>query len=138
MSGGTNRNLGGFVGLSEDTRRNIEQDRLNGLAAGEKQVLDLSLRREVGNLAGSSSAMQQILLLIRQVAPTSAPVLICGESGTGKELVARMIHQCSPRSESPFVAINAAAVTRDSDGERVIRPRERSVYGSRGALGRLL
>ncbi|MGD0772726.1 MAG: sigma-54 dependent transcriptional regulator [Candidatus Solibacter sp.] len=71
---------------------------------------DLSLRGVLGSLVGTSPAMQQIFSLIRQVAPTSAPVLICGESGTGKELVAREIHNCSPRSEGPFVAINAAAL----------------------------
>ena len=54
--------------------------------------------------------MLQTFSLIRQVAPTSAPVLIRGESGTGKELVAREIHKCSARSDGPFVAINAAAL----------------------------
>jgi transcriptional regulator with PAS, ATPase and Fis domain len=54
--------------------------------------------------------MLQTFSLIRQVAPTSAPVLIRGESGSGKELVAREIHKCSPRSDGPFVAINAAAL----------------------------
>jgi DNA-binding NtrC family response regulator len=54
--------------------------------------------------------MQEVFSLIRQVGPTSAPVLICGESGTGKELVAREIHNCSPRSNGPFVAINSAAL----------------------------
>ena len=71
---------------------------------------DLSLRGVLGDLVGTSHAMQQIFTLIRQVAPTSAPVLICGESGTGKELVAREIHKYSPRSEGPFIAINAAAL----------------------------
>jgi DNA-binding NtrC family response regulator len=71
---------------------------------------DLSLRGVLGNLVGVSPAMQKIFSLIRQVGPTSAPVLICGESGTGKELVAREIHKCSPRGDGPFVAVNAAAL----------------------------
>ena len=76
----------------------------------EELKRDLSLRGVLGDLVGTSPAMQQIFSLIRQVAPTSAPVLICGESGTGKELVAREIHKCSPRGDGPFVAINAAAL----------------------------
>jgi DNA-binding NtrC family response regulator len=71
---------------------------------------DLKLRGVLGDLVGTSRAMQQIFSLIRQVGPTSAPVLICGQSGTGKELVAREIHKCSLRSKGPFVAINAAAL----------------------------
>ncbi len=71
---------------------------------------DLSLRGVLGDLVGTSPAMHQIFALIRQVGPTSAPVLICGESGTGKELVAREIHKCSPRADGPFVAVNAAAL----------------------------
>ena len=71
---------------------------------------DLSVRGVLGDMVGTSAAMQQIFSLIRQVAPTSAPVLIRGESGTGKELVAREIHRCSPRGEGPFVAVNAAAL----------------------------
>ena len=76
----------------------------------EELKRDLSLRGVLGDLVGVSPAMQQIFSLIRQVAPTSAPVLIRGESGTGKELVAREIHKCSPRCDGPFVAINAAAL----------------------------
>jgi DNA-binding NtrC family response regulator len=71
---------------------------------------DLSLRGVLGDLVGTSPAMQQIFSFIRQVAPAGAPVLIRGESGTGKELVAREIHRCSPRGDGPFVAINAAAL----------------------------
>ena len=64
----------------------------------------------LGELVGTSLAMQGIFSTIRQVAPTSAPVLICGETGTGKELVAREIHKLSPRGDGPFVAINAAVL----------------------------
>jgi DNA-binding NtrC family response regulator len=76
----------------------------------EELKRDLSLRGVLGDLVGVSPAMQRIFSLIRQVAPTSAPLLILGESGTGKELVAREIHKCSPRCDGPFVAINAAAL----------------------------
>ena len=76
----------------------------------EELQRDLSIRGVLGDLVGTSPAMQQIFSLIRQVAPTPAPVLIGGESGTGKELVAREIHKCSRRGDGPFVAINCAAL----------------------------
>ena len=71
---------------------------------------ELRVRGVLGDLVGASPAMQEIYSIIRQVAPTSAPVLICGETGTGKELVAREIHRLSPRGDGPFVAVNAAAL----------------------------
>jgi len=70
----------------------------------------LTLHGVLGDLVGISPSMQEVFSVIRQVAPTSAPVLICGETGTGKELVAREIHKFSARSDGPFVAINAAAL----------------------------
>ncbi len=63
-----------------------------------------------GSLVGSSRKMQEIFRLVEMVAPSTASVLITGESGTGKELVARTIHQHSPRKDKPFVAINCAAI----------------------------
>ncbi|HVN27661.1 MAG TPA: sigma-54 dependent transcriptional regulator [Candidatus Binataceae bacterium] len=65
---------------------------------------------KLGPMIGQSRAMQQVMVLIKQVAPTSASVLIRGESGTGKEVVARTIHELSPRAQGPFVAINCAAL----------------------------
>ncbi|MGC4049015.1 MAG: sigma-54 dependent transcriptional regulator [Paludibaculum sp.] len=71
----------------------------------------LSEQGVLGNLVGGSDVMQRIFSLIRQVAPTRATVLITGESGTGKELAPRAIHDCSPRRDNPFIAINCAALT---------------------------
>ncbi len=74
------------------------------------------LRRRVqevwgsGNLVGKSRSMQEVYRLIDLAAPTTAPVLISGESGTGKELVARRLHELSPRSKGPFVAVNCSAI----------------------------
>jgi DNA-binding NtrC family response regulator len=76
----------------------------------EERGRDQDLHAGLGDLVGTSPAMRQIFSLIRQVAPTSAPVLICGESGTGKDLVAREVHRCSSRAEGPFIAVNAAAL----------------------------
>jgi DNA-binding NtrC family response regulator len=64
----------------------------------------------LGQLRGSSRKMQEIFRLIDLVAPSTASVLITGASGTGKELVARTIHQLSPRRDRTFVAINCAAI----------------------------
>lgn len=61
-------------------------------------------------LLGQSPALAQVRELIRKVARTQATVLIHGESGTGKELVARAIHQASPRAQGPFIRVNCAAI----------------------------
>ena len=77
---------------------------------------NLALRRQLrekgsfGRIVGNSRKMRQIYQVIEQAAPTPAAVLIIGESGTGKELVAQTIHQLSPRTDAPFVAINCAAI----------------------------
>jgi len=62
-------------------------------------------------VVGNSQAMHSVIERLRQVAPTSATVLITGESGTGKELVAKAIHVNSPRRAKPFVPLNCAALS---------------------------
>jgi two-component system response regulator PilR (NtrC family) len=65
------------------------------------------------NIIGKSPAIQKVFELIKLVAPTKSTVLIQGESGTGKELVAKAIHQLSPRSKYPFVAVNSGSMPPD-------------------------
>ncbi len=64
----------------------------------------------LARIAGESVAMQQVRSLIEKVARSMAPVLVQGESGTGKELVARAIHETSPRGAMPFIAVNCGAI----------------------------
>jgi two-component system response regulator PilR (NtrC family) len=61
-------------------------------------------------MAGQSSAMHQVRALVEKVARSMAPVLVNGESGTGKELVARAIHEVSPRAGQPFMPVNCSAI----------------------------
>ena len=64
----------------------------------------------LSRLIGGSSAMRSLRGQLSQIAPTAATVLLHGESGTGKELIARAIHEQSPRAQGAFIAINCAAV----------------------------
>jgi DNA-binding NtrC family response regulator len=82
---------------------------------GTRVELEVTRRKlrdtgSLGSLVGPSKKMQEIFRLIEMVAPSTASVLITGASGTGKELVARNIHDLSPRRSKPFVAINCAAI----------------------------
>ncbi|HEX4487673.1 MAG TPA: sigma-54 dependent transcriptional regulator, partial [Terriglobales bacterium] len=82
---------------------------------GTKVELEVTRRKlrdtgSLGSLVGASKKMQEIFRLIEMVAPSTASVLITGASGTGKELVARTVHELSPRRNKPFVPINCAAI----------------------------
>ena len=81
----------------------------------EAEVNDLKAQLDekygLGNIVGSSLAMQRVFRMVRQAAPTDATVLLEGPSGTGKELVARAIHNLSPRAKGPFVAVELAAIS---------------------------
>src|SRR2546421_581224 len=82
---------------------------------GTRAELELTRRKlrdagSLGSLIGPSKKMQEIFHLIEMVAPSTASVLITGASGTGKELVARTVHELSPRRNKPFIPINCAAI----------------------------
>ncbi|RKP49537.1 sigma-54-dependent Fis family transcriptional regulator [Trinickia fusca] len=95
--------------LIETVRRALERRRL------ERE--NVALRRElaqrdalVPGIIGRSMAMDEVRRLIVNVAPTDAPVLINGDTGAGKELIARSLHELSPRRAKPFVAVNCGAL----------------------------
>ncbi|WP_118181861.1 sigma-54-dependent transcriptional regulator [Paraburkholderia phosphatilytica] len=95
--------------LIETVRRALERRTL---------VLEnLALRRELAEqgtvaprIIGRSPAIEQVRRLIANVAPTDAPVLINGDTGAGKELIARSLHELSPRRDKPFIAVNCGAL----------------------------
>lgn len=87
------------------------------VSALEKKVADLESKLDAKSglnaFTGSSPAMERVYQLIRRIAPTPATVLIEGESGTGKELVAKALHDLSPRKDKPFIAVECSAFSGD-------------------------
>src|SRR5277367_2988535 len=111
----------GRLGVQDYIEKPIDFRRLRSILTNIAEILNARVENEalrrrlrdkgaLGPLVGSSAPMQEIFHLIEQVAPSTASVLITGASGTGKELVARTIHELSPRRNKPFVPINCAAI----------------------------
>ncbi|HEX3716766.1 MAG TPA: sigma-54 dependent transcriptional regulator [Verrucomicrobiae bacterium] len=71
----------------------------------------LQSKFRLDNIVGESPAMNEVFDVVQQVAPTRATVLLLGESGTGKEMIAKAIHQLSPRAPAPMVAVHCAALS---------------------------
>jgi len=89
--------------------RALRQQKLEVENAALRQQLSSKFCLE--NIVAESPAMKEAVEMVRQVAPTRASVLLLGESGTGKELVARAIHQLSPRAAHPMVSVHCAALS---------------------------
>ncbi|HZR18503.1 MAG TPA: sigma-54 dependent transcriptional regulator [Verrucomicrobiae bacterium] len=87
----------------------LRQQKLESENASLHQQLDSNFRVE--NVIGRSAAMRDVLEDVKQVASSAATVLLQGESGTGKELIAKVIHQLSPRARQPLVTVHCAALT---------------------------
>ncbi len=106
------------LGAFDFLEKPVDMDKLlltirNGLKQIELSRENVQLREQFAyetEIIGEHNEIKEIKDTIRQVAPTSARVLIIGENGTGKELVARKLHQLSKRSSEPFVEVNCAAI----------------------------
>jgi len=88
--------------------RALRQQNLEAENVSLRQQLESKFGME--NIIGQSPAMQEVFEVVQQIAPTRVTVLLQGESGTGKELVARAIHQLSPRNRQPMVTVHCAAL----------------------------
>jgi len=83
---------------------------LEFVAFDEKVQIEPSAKEEFGDMVGKSRKMRQIFSILEKISPTHATVIIEGETGTGKDLVARAIHEHSPRKPKPFVVFDCSAV----------------------------
>ena len=100
-----NEQILSFVSRGIKKRRNEEERQTL------RQVMTRSVKRE--GFIGRSEKMEEIFRLVDRVAPARSTVLITGESGTGKELVAKAIHEASPRVDRPFVVVNCSNIPSD-------------------------
>ena len=109
------------LGAYDFLQKPVDSTRLRTILANATRQRETEIQLEVarrrlretgvlGSMVGSSQPMREIFGLIEQIAPSNVSVLITGESGTGKELVARTLHDLSPRKSKPFVAVNCAAI----------------------------
>ena len=101
------------IALAIDHVRAYEEiNRLQEKLTQENAYLleEIKISHDFGAMIGKSQKFTQVLDLAQAVAPTNSSVLITGETGTGKELLARLIHELSPRREKPFIRINCASL----------------------------
>jgi len=95
------------LGVTETLAKPARRDDV--VATAGRLIERLGLQQRTG-IMGQSPGIQEVLVKIEQMAPVSSTVLIQGESGTGKELVAKALHDLSPRRGKPFIAVNCAAL----------------------------
>ncbi|HEY3897506.1 MAG TPA: sigma 54-interacting transcriptional regulator [Chthoniobacter sp.] len=98
-----------FVDITD--RVHMEQEKARLEAQNTYLQEEIRSQHNFVEIVGNSSSLLHVLRQVDQVAPTDSTVLICGESGTGKELIARAVHDRSPRRERPLVKVNCGAIS---------------------------
>jgi DNA-binding NtrC family response regulator len=108
------------AGASDFLERPVDPEQL--LRVVSRAIEELSVSREsrrigrpasrkgLSAIVGRTAVMQRVFRLVERVAPTRASVLVTGETGTGKDLIARAVHDMSPRAQEPFIAVNCSAI----------------------------
>ncbi|WP_421262410.1 sigma-54-dependent transcriptional regulator [Aeromonas jandaei] len=115
--------------LCATARNALKHQQLSSLVAHYRENFE---RQSFFGFIGASMAMQAVYRIIESAAPSKATVFITGESGTGKEVCAEAIHQCSPRREQPFIALNCAAIPHDLMESEIFGHVKGSFTGAQG------
>lgn len=106
--------LGAFDYLKKPINPSVLQEKIEAaLTASAEEVIDEFIPQRKQFVRGSSLVMQRLYKHVELVAPTRFSVLILGESGTGKEYIARMIHDCSPRKNGPFIPVDCGSLSKE-------------------------
>lgn len=104
--------LGAFDYLKKPINPSLLEEKIEAALAADQEPEELFHPKKV-MVKGSSEAIQRLYRHVELVAPTKFSVLILGESGTGKEYIAEMIHECSPRRDKPFVAVDCGSLSKE-------------------------
>lgn len=115
--------------LCATARNALKHQQLSSLVAQYRENFE---RSSFAGFIGASMPMQAVYRIIESAAPSKATVFITGESGTGKEVCAEAIHQCSPRREQPFIALNCAAIPHDLMESEIFGHVKGSFTGAQG------
>lgn len=117
VSGGFNEDVrlltmvASLVGQALALQRMVVEERNQLISETRRLRQELKGRFRLDNVIGVSKRMQDVFAEVHQAGPSRSTVLLRGESGTGKEVIARALHNLSPRKDAPFVKVNCAALT---------------------------